>query len=1162
MSKFKPTPSQQAAISARGSAVLVSAGAGSGKTRVLTERLIGFVCAEKDAAELDSFLIISFTRAAAAELRGRITEELAERLAMEPGNKRLRRQSALVQRAQIGTIHSFCANLLRENCHVLGLSPDFKIVDNERAEAMKASALERVLELRYRQPDSCPGFTELADTVGAGRDDKRLAELVIRLYSRMQSHARPELWAKRQIELLRTPAEDAGQTVWGQEILGWAKSTTEYWSGRFDLMIEQMSAHEKIKKAYEPSFSETAAQLRELGRRLNIGWDSAREALPVEFPRMRALRSSPAPQLSSELKAQRELCKKDMQAICDRINADSRTLLDEMRRSADAMEALLRLTLDFDRAFSAEKRRRALLDYSDLEHMAAQLLTNEDDSPTELAVRLSQRYTEIMVDEYQDVSRVQDAIFRALSKNGKNLFMVGDVKQSIYRFRLADPAIFTEKYENFPDCADAAEGEARRVFLRENFRSRREILDCANSVFSVCMTRETGDIDYDERAALVCGADFPDSVEKPELLILDMKELSADEDAPNKLELEARLAAQRILRLFDEGTQVLDGGVMRPLEYGDIAILLRSANAMGGVYRRTLAQYGIPTGSARGSGYFESVEISTLVSMLAVIDDPHQDIPLIAALRFPGVGFSADELAKVRETDRDADFYSALSRAAEREKKCGDFVTLLTRLRAVAPDLSAAELTWQIINELDMLSVCSAMTEGEQRRTNLLEFIELAERFEASGYRGVHRFVLWLRRLMESGKELAAGSASASAVQIVSIHHSKGLEYPVVLLCDTSHSFNTEDSRESVLIHPELGLGPKFYDTELRVEYPTLARNAITLRLNSDRRSEELRLLYVALTRAKERLIMTGVVNGAEAYFEKIRLRAAEPITPAASARAGSMLDWLMLASVVDGGKSFSCRICESPADAAEAEGETNACIADEAARAELERRLSFHYAYAEAPELPSKVTATELKGRAEPDEDSAQLVPKPHSFREPDFTRKDRPVTGAERGVATHLVLQYMDFARANTREGIEAEVSRLKERRFITEREAAAVNAGAIERLFSSDIGRRILNADEIRREFKFSLMCPAEKLFPAAKGEQLLLQGVVDCCITEGEELTVIDYKTDLVRTEAEISERTELYRAQLEAYAEAMERISGKRVRECVLYFLSCGRAVTL
>lgn len=1163
MSDFRPTAAQAAAIGARGSTVLVSAGAGSGKTKVLTERLMGFICDEKAPADLDSFLIITFTRAAAGELRGRIMEELAQRLAADPGNRRLRRQSALCQKAQIGTIHSFCAALLRENSHLAGLSPDFKIVDEDRAQTMKAAALERVMEARYEAPEEHPGFTLLADTVGVGRDDSRLSALVLTLNEKMQCHARPERWAAQQVELLRSGVSDVAETPWGREILDWAGGTAEYWSGEFDRLMEAMTGEEKISKAYMASFSGTADSLRELCRSLKLGWDRARACLPVEFPKLGRLMNSPNPELSDRLKSRRDACKKAMAAVESALYAASEKLLREMAATEPAMSALLELTLDFDREYARAKRRAGLVDYSDLEHMSARLLTDEEGKPSALAQGIARRYTEIMVDEYQDVSQVQDAIFRAVSKDGKNLFMVGDVKQSIYRFRLADPNIFTDKYLRYKDCDRAGPGEARRIMLQENFRSRREILDAANKVFSLCMSRRLGDIDYDDDAKLICGALYQGAVPPPEILLLALPESGDEEESPDKTALEARLVAGKIRELVEGGATVEDRGVSRPMAYGDIAILLRSVNTVGGIYRRELAAQGIPVSSGQSGGFFSSVEVSSLMSLLAVIDNPHQDIPLIAVLNSPFFGFSAEALSSIRTGCREGDFYTALERRGEEDNKCRAFLDRLTELRAAAPDLPASELVWRLIEGLDMLAICSAMSDGVRRRARLMELVELAERFEGTGYRGLHRFVLWLKKLSERGQEPALGAETDSAVQIMSIHKSKGLEFPVVFLCDTARRFNKQDSRDTVLVHPELGLGPKLTDLKRRVEYPTLARNAIKQRLERETLSEEMRLLYVALTRPKERLFVTAVLKDPEQTIQKAQPALSEPMAPEALAQAAAPINWLISAALLDGGNHIRLSVCGAEREETERPREAEALRAEPELVEKLRQDLRFCYPYKDAEELPSKVTATELKGREEPDEDGENMAPvRRIPFRMPDFTKKDKPVTGAERGVATHLVLQYMDFSKSGSVDAVKDEIQRLRAARFLSDREAEAVDAGAIVKLFASPLGKRMLCAEHREREFKFSLLCPAERLYGRAAGDKLLLQGVVDCFIEEEDGLVIIDYKTDYLKSTAEARERAEQYRPQVSAYAAALRRICGKPVKECVLYFLSVGAAVSI
>ena len=1160
MPEFKATEAQRAAIETRGRAVLVSAGAGSGKTRVLTERLMRRICDPETPVDLDRFVIITYTRAAAGELRSRITQELAAALARDPGNRRLRRQSALVRRTQIGTIHSFCAAFLREFSHMAGIAPDFAVLDEQRAAGMMARALERTLESCYEQPEKHPGFLLLADTVGAGRDDRKLAELVLEVHGKMQSHARPERWAERQRLALRADPADAEETVWGREILQNAGETAAYWAAEFERMLELIRAEPPVAKAWLEGYAETAEALRELCRCLKLGWERSRACFPIPF-RIKTLRGYENKDFSDGLKERRAACKKAMEKLETVFALPSEELLRDLRSSAPAMEALLDLVENFDRNFTAAKRRANLLDYADLEHLCAGLLLREDGSPSDLALQVRQRWEEILVDEYQDVNRVQDDIFRALSREGENLFLVGDVKQSVYRFRLADPGIFTEKYDAFVPWEKARPGEPCRILLRENFRSRREILDAANAVFSRCMSRSLGEVDYNEEAALRFGAkDYAGAVPVPELMLLRLDAGSEDEDAPDKAAQEAAMVARKIRELMEQGLSVRAGEGTRPLEYGDIAILLRSANNVGPIYRRELLRQGIPVGFGQGDGFFRAAEVSAVLSMLAVLDNPHQDIPLIAVLRSPALGFDADSLSAIRASAPEADFYTALTVWAKEHARGRDFLALLERLRRLSPDLRAAQLVDLLLEELDLPAVCSAMRDGEQRRARLMELVELSERFEKTGYRGLHRFVLWLRRMAEKGQEPALGEENLSAVHILSIHKSKGLEFPVVFLADLARQFNKRDLYSSVLVHPELGLGPKITDLQRRVEYPGLARSAVALRLERETLSEELRVLYVGMTRARERLFLSAGCKDPEKLRARAREMADTPMAPALLSKVQSPVSWVLAAALADGEEHLQVNGYES-GESESAETPPVHAAPDPAAGEQLRRNLSFVYPHREAESLPSKLTATGLKGRYAPDEEGLPLEKaQKKSFRLPDFGQEQKPLSGTERGTATHLVLQNMDFSQSGSREAVEQEIRRLEQAGILSQREARAVDSGAILRLFASPLGERMRRAEKLRREFKFSLLCDAEDFFPVRAGEQVLLQGVVDCFIEEENSITVIDYKTDRVRNRAEAEARSKHYIGQLRAYARALERICQKPVRECLLVFLAAGETV--
>ena len=1155
MADFAPTASQQAAIDARGGSVLVSAAAGSGKTRVLTERLLARI---GEGEDVDRFLIITFTKAAAAELRGRIVQEISERLAQNPDDRHLRRQSALISKAQIGTIDSFCQTFLRENCHAAQLSPEFAVIEEDKADALKARVIERVLDESYEKNDA--DFLALADTVGAGRDDKKLAQTVLDVFRQTQSHARPEKWLREQLAVLENLPDDVGDTPWGAQVLKNARATADYWAKRFEQLVREAAKDPETSKKRGESIAESALGMRDFSRASEKGWDAALRAVDIKFPAFKPLGKSADKELAENVKAVRELGKKAMEKLREDFPGSSEAVIEQLRETLPLTRALIELTLRFEKAYSAEKRRRAEVDFADLEHMTAQLLTNEDGSPTPLARETSKRFCEIMVDEYQDVNRVQDDIFRALSDGGKNLFMVGDVKQSIYRFRLADPLIFTEKYDGFAALGEAGEGESVKIMLQDNFRSSREVIDGINSVFASCMSKRLGNVEYDADARLNCGSTKPDSAPdgvKPELILINS--LSDEDDLRSKTEKEACFVADKIEELLSSGIKIGE----RDLRAGDIALLMRSANAVGDVYRRELVSRGIPVAAGQGGSFWHAQEIAFVTSLLAVIDNPHQDVALIAVLRSAAFGFTPDELSEIRVFDKNCDFYTALELSSAENGKARAFLDTLGELRARAADTELSEFICYLYDRLDLMALGAAMTDPQQRTRNLSTVVELAKRFEAGSTRGLRRFNDWLRKLAERGGDMGTVS-DANAVQIMTIHKSKGLEFPVVFLCDAAKKFNETDLRKTVLVHPQLGLGMKVYSRGGKLTYPSIQRQAIISAARREMLSEELRLLYVALTRARERLIITAVVKEPSDALEKMRPKLTSPMSPEVLFTAKCMAEWLMYASLLDNGKTLVCSVTGSTEDAQEdiapAPVRESAPPDEELVRI-LEENAAFKYPHEASRELPSKVTATELKRLEEPDPEAVQLSPAAApSFRKPELGT-EKTLTPAQRGTATHVLLQYIDYEKTGSEEEIRAELERLRKAEFLSEAQAQAVDVECVHRLFASPLGRRILSADKRRREFKFSLLCPAEKFFPGGEGDSILLQGVIDCMITERGEVTIIDYKTDRVRGET-LRERARSYEKQLGAYAYAVERMTGLPVRECVLYFLHAGVEIKL
>ncbi len=1142
MAKFDLTSSQHEAVYTRGKPLLVSAAAGSGKTRVLTERLMARVAEGED---IDRFLVITFTRAAAAELRARILTELNERSAANPADRRLRRQTALLYRAHIGTIDSFCTALLRENAYAMGISPSFAVLEQERAQSLRRRALEEVLESAYESIETDPALRELVDTVGAGRDDAALGELILSLHQQMQSRAWPELWAKEALaQLAAEGVDEVGETPWGAWLLDDAAREATYQAAQLERALGLMKGDEKMEAAYGPSFAEAALQLRDTARTARDGiWDRAAQFARQPWPRLKSLQKYEDEARKSFFKGIWDAAKKGAEKIAKTLAGQNERLLAGLRASRAPLGALMELVFALDRAYAARKKRAEALDFSDMEHYCVRLLSHEDGSPTAAAEKLSARFAEVMVDEYQDVNAVQECIFQSLSGGGRRLFAVGDVKQSVYRFRLADPGIFLAKYGAF-----AADESAARVLLRENFRSAAPVLAATNTVFDAILSRELGDLDYDDEARLVGGAQgYPDTLPKPELCVLDY---AGDEELPDKTLAEARYVARRIRALVDGGTRIRDGGGERPLRWGDIAILLRTPSSSGAAYRRALLEQGIPANARQGSAFFEQAEIRFVLAMLAVADNPRQDVPLIAALRSAPYGFTPEELSAVRAAG-EGDLWSALQERAKEDARCREFIETLGELRLLARELPTDALLRRLYDKTGLMALCCAMSDGEARVARLMLLYEYARKFEQDGSRGLFRFVSWLKNLQERGDE-PTPPMQTGAVQILSIHKSKGLEYPVVFLADLAHGWSNKGASEAVLCHSDFGLGLKRTDTAQGLVYPNLAWRAIAARQKREELSEQMRVLYVAMTRAKERLIMSCTVKKPEEKWAAYCAAAESPVSPRLLATADSMAPWLLRAAAADGGKTIETKILTEETAAAEDAPSAASELPpepDEALVQALRERLAWRYPHEAALRLPSKLTATEAKRLHESaDTEAAALTTERRRFRRPDFGKNERPLGGTERGIAAHLVMQHIDLAMTGSAEDIAADIERLHRRGFLDVRQAEAVSPEDILAFFRSPLGRRVKRAQKLWREFRFSLLCPASDWFADAPAdEQILLQGVIDLCILEQGGLTVIDFKTDG-------TVEPELYREQLRSYALAMQRITGLPVQGAELWYL--------
>ena len=1187
MGDIQLTPQQLGAVEDRGGSLLVSAAAGSGKTKVLVERVFAYL--REEHCHIDDFLIITFTRAAAAELRSKLAAELARRVAAEPENGHLRQQMFRVYQADIKTVDGFCASLLREHVHLLepvdgrSLTPDFRILDESECTLLKERALEQALEHFYQRIEQGDeGCRLLAETLGFGRDDRGLALLVPEVHAKLQSHPYPEKWLAQAAEGWRELPQRLADSVYGRTIMDDTVRRALYWAGRLERAARDMEGCQPVFDAYADRFLEAAAQLREYETAAQKGWDEM-SRVDVTFRKLGAVRGEENGDSKAAAKAVWDKCKAAVKKLSAPYQTAESELLDDLRAIAPAMEALLELTADFDRRFQAEKVRRNAMDFSDQEHYAVRLLAGEDGTPTELGEQVSHRYREIMVDEYQDTNEVQNCIFRAVSRQGENIFAVGDVKQSIYRFRLAEPGIFLEKYRTYLDAEDAAPGQPRRRVLSRNFRSRREVLDAANFVFAAIMSREMGELDYTEEQYLHFGAAYyPDAPERE----TEFHYLSV-EDTPeqrfDRAEAEARFTARRIRQLLDGGFPVRGGdGELRPVEPEDIVILMRSPSARLAVFTAALEREGIPCDGGESEDFFSAMEIAVVLSLLEIVDNPRQDVPLIAVLRSPLVGMSADRLAEIRALQPEGDYYEALCRDEGEDAQA--FLSLLRELRHASREMAADKLLWYCYDRCRVEAIFGAMADGAQRQARLTALYDYVRRLVQSGRTGLFDCVSHLRRLLENGDAPAITAARASGgVRIMSVHKSKGLEFPVVVLADLNRSFNRQDLDRPVLVHPQLGVGAERVETERRIRYDTVSKSALALTLEREAKAEELRILYVAMTRAQEKLIMVCSRKNPEKHLRELAALTELPVPPEAVSGANCPGDWLLLtllntfqASELHGFAGVRpSELTEAPAGVTvhlhriggeETEGAASPAEEDAGESPDTTpdtASLGFVYGHRAATVTPSKVTATQLKGRAIDEEIAEGTLPRRRESapERPRFLQEKRGLTGAERGTAMHLVMQFLPLDTAAEPWAVAEVIDDLRRRRLLTPEQAAALDVPALVRFLASPLAERIRNAPRLWREYRFALLTDAGIYDGDAAGEEMLLQGVADCVFETESGLAVVDFKTDRVQT-AEVQQRAEVYRAQLDAYAGALSRILERPVTERILYFFACGEEISL
>ena len=1160
------TAEQRMAVENRGGKLLVSAAAGSGKTKVLVDRLMLYIMDPISPCNIDDFLMITYTKAAAAELRGKIAAKLSEHLAEDPDNRHLQRQMQRLYLAKISTVHAFCTDLLRQHANSLDLPPDFRVADESECSQLRIQAMEELLDDAYSNWMEDAEFRALVDTQGLGRDDRLVPVIVEKVYDAARCHLDPEHWLNHCIKSADlSETTDAAQTVWGAYLLADLHRYLDMQIAAMGQCAALAGENGTIPKV-EALLSETVVSLEYLHEAKT--WDEVVARRDISYGRMIFPKRMEDLELKARIQAVRDGCKegmaKKLKVFCD----PSESVLADLRQTSTAIRGLVKLVRAFEEGYSRLKRRRRILDFSDLEHRALDLLLGKSRSaPTAVAREEGRRFREVLVDEYQDSNAVQDAIFGSLTQERQNCFLVGDVKQSIYRFRLADPGIFLEKYATYVPAEDAAEKQGRKILLSRNFRSGGAVLEATNDVFYRCMTERVGDLQYTQAEALVEGIPH-EPLGEPEV---ELHVLATAEDAYSE---EAAYVADRIAELLDGSHMVRGKDGLRPIEAEDIAILLRSPGSVGQHFQDALASRGIRSAFGSGRDLLQTAEIGTLRALLQVLSNPRQDIPLIAVLSSPLFGFSADDLARIRARQKHGDFFDAL--LLDDAPKTRAFLEVLVRLRDCARQMPLARLLEEVFCVTRMDSIYAIMGGGVERTANLREFYRMALDFESAARRDLGQFLEHLELLEEKGLMIQE-PPTAGAVQILSIHKSKGLEYPVVFLSGLSRSFNRDDLRAQVLCDGELGLGLSAVDRENRVRYPTIAKRAIVARTSGESLSEELRVLYVGMTRARDRLIMTYAKKNPEKTLAAIANRLDLGGVELLASEADCPGHWVLMEAMTrtEAGALFNLaearpnatHLSDYPwkivtdfwtAEEIEEEAQEEGDAAMPEGTLELMRnQLSFRYPHEAATMTPSKQTATQLKGRDKDEEvrENVQTPAKQRSWRR----FGDRPARrGADYGVAMHTLMQYVRFDACGNQDELEGEIKRLTGARVIPAEFAPTLDRNAILEFFRTDLGRKLRTGKYIR-EFKFSILEDADAYGEGLEGEQILLQGVVDCALVEKDGITVVDFKTDYV-TEATLGEVLERYRVQVDTYSRALERIYEMPVKGTYLYFFHLKKLV--
>ena len=1214
MAEVKWTNEQLQAIQEKDSNILVAAAAGSGKTAVLVERIIHKIIDEQ--MDIDKILVVTFTNAAASEMRERILEAIYKKLEENPENVHLQRQIILLNKASICTIHSFCLDVIHNHFYEIDLPSNFKIADTAEIDLLKQEVLDDLFEQKYTENDK--DFIELLENYTNYRGDEALQELVLKIYKFIQSSPFPLKWLQEKLELLKIEDKDISQTIWGKLIIQAVEDDIQESIMQLETVKSKMALYPEMTKFYQ-KICEDLIIIKDL-QNYN-SWDELYiKLLNFNFSKW-PVDKKVTNDLKEDSKEIRDKVKKHIkEKTAKLLSCPQEQAVKDLKIITPILEKLANLVTEFTKNFAEKKKEKNCIDFNDIEHFALKILLDENNNPTEVAKKYKEKFEEIAIDEYQDSNLVQEAILTSISK-GNNIFMVGDVKQSIYKFRQARPELFLQKYDEYKNKEEKTQEDNLKIQLFRNFRSRQNILNITNLVFESIMSKELGDINYNENEYLNYGANYPEPEEIKnyagiaELDIIDLKEDESitafegeeDEEEQERVEddvLEAKFVANKIQELLDSDYMVFDKKQgYRKIRPKDIVILLRATSNLSPIYEKELSDLELPVFSDTSGTYLDTVEIQTILSVLKIIDNPLQDIPLVVVLRSSICNFTDNDLITIRLTDRNCNFYEALIKTriicdGDLKDKIESFLEKLEKWKSISQYMPLDEFIWQIYLDTGYYQYVGLLPNGAMRQANLKTLFEKAKQYEKASFKGLFNFIQFIDKLKKQNGDLASAKLigeNEDVIRIMSIHKSKGLEFPVVFLCNSHKKFNMQDLNDNILLHQDIGFGPTIMDTTKKIKYSSIAKDAIKLKMKQETLSEEQRILYVALTRAKEKLYITGRSKDFTKYVQDknkvLEMYESENIKLDAKLmkKANSYLDWIMCVYLFNQGRTITLKgeqyklsdiitlnvsnkkdllkalAKEEVVEQIDLKEKIEQILKNKSdeenkkSEQALEELLEWKYDYIVDTTLPTKSSVTKIKQEKIKLEEilkgiESEEVEYKKSYT-PKFMQEDKKISNAEKGTLVHLCIQRLDERKDYELKDIQNMILNLVEKEIITQNEADAIDVNLIYQYTKSQLFEELRQAKEVHKEQPFYINIPAKDVVSEAENSKknILVQGIIDLYyIDKNDNLVLIDFKTDYISNEPNAKEKIlEKYKVQLEIYKTALEQALGRKVNKTAI-----------